>query len=74
MGDVGAGGYALGGGVFSLLGVLFVYMLRQLRHNDHETWRIIADRDKRIEELIADRDYWRNRVLGSVQERRENDR
>jgi hypothetical protein len=47
-------------GVFTLLLGLFGYLFKELRRKDEGVWAIIADRDREIEKLEKDRDYWRD--------------
>lgn len=62
-----ADGYVVGGAGALILG-LAGYLFKELRRKDNGVWAIIADKDRQLVALTADRDYWRNRTL-----RREDD-
>lgn len=55
-------------GAAGLLMTLFGYMFKELRRKDDSVWKIIEDRDKTIEALTRDRDYWRERAMGTMDE------
>jgi hypothetical protein len=71
--DVGVDTVTLGGTGAVLL-TLMGYLFKELRRKDEGVWAIIADRDKQIDALTEDRDYWRNRALGVSPERRSHHR
>jgi hypothetical protein len=52
------------GGAGALLLALFGYLFKELRRKDEGVWAIVADRDKRLLELTADRNYWRALAMG----------
>lgn len=52
------------GGAGALLLALFGYLFKELRRKDEGVWAIVADRDKRLEELARERNYWRAVAMG----------
>lgn len=56
---LGAGG--------TLLLIIFGYLFKELRRKDEGVWAIIADRDRRINELERERSYWRRLAIGDKQ-------
>lgn len=62
------------GGAGAVVLTLLGYLLKELRRKDEGVWAIIADRDRQIEALTTDRDYWRNLVMDDGTDRRRRPR